>query len=519
MRGPPGPSDVFEQLLPCGAEVDGQSAISCCEAAAVAQGFRVASRTRRSVLLMPGPRGRALFPLCGPRRARGGHDPAAGRGITCEIVADEAGEGLALCVAAPSGKRGEAFVGAVTAKLSDLNSPSRQVSPRGEAPSQFPAPPGPAPGDFRREAAAYYYFSKLLLDQQQGPGLAAADFVKSFGERYAQVGLTVDQGGPMLACLGATDRLCRLVEEFLSEGAGAGAPSPASLAADPAALTELRPWLRQSVERCLFQRVGVPLWRLYEGRHSAEDAQFARKWRALRKVSDEQLIAALEVKQVFVGSDAFPVPAAPVRTSATQDSGGSDRDHSAPIGAEGADRDARSSADDAGSSLNRDESEPMTPSGLSLREASELTGSTRAETLSEVCSTVSSAPGCTGGPYERAAAALTQVEMALETGRGNTPSGVLEALALSQLEMKTCALEASGGMVELRTMDDILPVFIFVLCRTSLSRPFACSRYMGDALSKDQRMEAEGQQLQLLESAARYIAYEWDIESLVGELV
>lgn len=456
---------------------------------------------------------------CGPRRAGSNRDPAAGRGITCEIVVDEGGDGLALCVAAPSGKRGEAFVGAVTAKLSDLNAPSTQVTPRGDGPSMFPAPP--AHCDFRREAAAYYYFSKLLLDQRQGPGLAAADFVKSFGERYAQVGLTVDQGGPMLECLGATDRLCRLVEEFLSEGAGAGAPSPASLAADPAALTELRPWLRQSVERCVFQRVGVQLWRLYEGRQSAEDAQFARKWRALRKVSDAQLVAALEVNQVFVGATVVPVSTSPARSARS----GTAQE---PVGAggipstaraESADCDSQSAADEAGSSINRDEEGPATPLGAPLREASgsQLTGSTTADTLSEIGSTVSSAPGWTGGPYERAAAALTQVETALDAGRGNSPSGVLEALALSQLEMRTCALEASGGVAELRTMDDILPVFVFVLCRANLSRPFACSRFIGDALSRDQRTDTEGQQLQLLESAARYIAYEWDIQYLVGE--
>jgi hypothetical protein len=37
---------------------------------------------------------------------------------------------------------------------------------------------------------------------------------------------------------------------------------------------------------------------------------------------------------------------------------------------------------------------------------------------------------------------------------------------------------------ELYSMDDIMPVFILVLVRSSLSRPFASARFMYDALSQ-----------------------------------
>jgi len=65
-------------------------------------------------------------------------------------------------------------------------------------------------------------------------------------------------------------------------------------------------------------------------------------------------------------------------------------------------------------------------------------------------------------------------------------------------------------------MDDVMPVFIFVLVRSSLLRPFACASFMQDALSQDERLDSEGRAVLLLESAARYVAYDWDISELVS---
>merc|ERR1719410_2360456 len=118
------------------------------------------------------------------------------------------------------------------------------------------------------------------------------------------------------------------------------------------------------------------------------------------------------------------------------------------------------------------------------------------------------------GLYERAAAALSQIEVGLNSGQGCSPRQIVEALTLSQLEMKTCAFEASGGQAELNAMDDVMPLFIYVLARSSLVRPFACASFMQEALTQDERQESEGRAALLLESAARYIAYEWDLSIL-----
>jgi len=121
-------------------------------------------------------------------------------------------------------------------------------------------------------------------------------------------------------------------------------------------------------------------------------------------------------------------------------------------------------------------------------------------------------------PYSRAAAALLRVEAALRSGGAAmaTPHHAVEALAVAQLEMRACALEASGGRTELCSMDDILPLFVFVLLRSRLTCPHACARLLDDALSPDQRLDSEGRAVLLLESAARYITHDWDTQEVLG---
>lgn len=119
-----------------------------------------------------------------------------------------------------------------------------------------------------------------------------------------------------------------------------------------------------------------------------------------------------------------------------------------------------------------------------------------------------------GGVYERAAAALSQMEASVGEKSSCMPRDALEVLALSQLEMKTCALEASGGQAELQSMDDVMPLFVFVLVRSPLRRPLAFSRYMTDSLTQDERLESEGRAVLLLESAARHVAFDWDLGPL-----
>jgi len=92
----------------------------------------------------------------------------------------------------------------------------------------------------------------------------------------------------------------------------------------------------------------------------------------------------------------------------------------------------------------------------------------------------------------------------------------LEALLNAQVEMKACAFEASNGQAELDSMDDLLPLFVFLLLRSNLRAPLACAGLLQDALTADQRLDREGRAVILLDAAARYVAEEWDVSSVVN---
>jgi len=113
------------------------------------------------------------------------------------------------------------------------------------------------------------------------------------------------------------------------------------------------------------------------------------------------------------------------------------------------------------------------------------------------------------GLYDRAAAGLSQIEMELRSGRGCTPRRAIEEFMLTQLEFKECALQACNGQMDLSCTDDVLRLFVFVLLRSAMLHPFACWKYMQDAISTGEWSDAEAKVVSLLVSAARYVAYEW----------
>jgi len=512
------PSALLEATVNCGARVDNVLAMRACEAAAKECGFQVAARTRKSLVLMPGPK-RALFACLAPNMGGSSGPKAAGRGITAELVADDEGDGLAFAVATPQIGGGEAFVSALSQRLEDLcaaqtPSVSSTAAPATQQEQQNDST------RFKQEAQAYYYCSRMLCDTREVPGQAASEFVQDFVGRFAGLSptaLELGKGGPMMECSSAVDRLSRLVQEQL----GANDTSPSMQTMDVA--TEIGPWVKGAVEKCVFTRVGGPLLKLYESRHSAEDAQYEEKAEKLSSVESTALLDALGVPSEFRGwlqacsepscSSTSAGPTVTVSTAADEGAigGSSDTcDPGSPISPDSPQADKV--VEQVGGS---------TPSGAPADSTEHAIAGTLSAKRKELCGFIPDSL-CDAGPYERAAAALSQLEAPFAgNGRGRAASGgvvprdAVEALVLSQLEMKTCALESSSGKAELNSMDDIMPVFIFVLVRSTLSRPFACSRFMSDSLSQDQRLESEGRAVLLLESAARHVAYDWDIDDLV----
>lgn len=465
----------LKERLPCIA-LDNADAMQVVERVASDQNLLVAMRTRRSMVLMPVKRPSFLSCIAPGFAAPTGaaHAPlAGGAGITAELVPDEGGEGLALSVAMAHTKEGEAFVASLRKQLAEQGGSTPSASSHA-GPAGTPV----ASSHFKMEAQAYYCFSKMLYDVREEPGREAATFMQGFSDTLATLNPTAVSTA-MSDCVAGIDRLCRLIEKHIA--LADNSPSSARRFGVPSA-ADLQPWLRGSVERCVFSRVGAPLWRLYEERCSADDARYADKAGRLRAFGDRTLLDALEVRAELRG--VAQELRTPRRLSAH--SGG---------------RAGRS--EEEVRLVKMDDQDPMN---------SQRTRSTVASASDQAQSRFML--GTATSPYERASAALSQIELLFTKGHPCTPRELLEALTLSQLEMKTCALEASGGQSELYSMDDVMPVFIYVLVRSSLASPFACARLMGDALTQDERSEAEGRAVLLLESAARHVADDWDISTL-----
>jgi hypothetical protein len=291
-------------------------------------------------------------------------------------------------------------------------------------------------------------------------------------------------------CAGVASKLCNLLEDDLASIAES--TDIAARARQSAKLVEIRPWLRKSVERWLYGKVGPMLWRSYAGKHDSVDALYVTKRRALSLVSDEDLLEALEIPTAFRGHAA----------------------HSSqlPVDLLGTPPACLNTGED----LSEDEtSSPGSACGASW--SSNCSTAAETEDLSLRPRRGRPAAGHPQHPYRQAVQALQHVEAVLRGrhGHNSTPREALEALAMAQLEMKTCAFEASGGQSECCAMDDMLPLFIFVLVRSGVRHPLACARLLQDGLTQDEQAGGDGIATLLLESAARYVAEEWDIQDLL----
>jgi len=434
-------------------------------------GFAVATHSEHCLVLLPTPSLSWMRCLAPGQSHTPSQDPAAGRGVTVEFVPRGADGGrLLVCVVAARVGKGKAFLDEFRCRLKVAAHRAKLGSSGCESVHEEPAESG-----FLRDSVVYYHVSRLLCSPRTAVGATAADFVQGFRARYSIAprgpppttvsGRTV----PMAECLDAVNQLCQAVQDSWGDAATTEAVGPA-----PRAPTE--PRLRACVERHLFARVGPALWQIYSGLSAAEDARYEGRAAALRELGDAELLRMLEVRESLRGvATVLPLvkgglTAEDVVTEATRSTAaGSDEDEADVAGAEG------NCAD--GGSLGH---------GALEGEAADATVSRSV--------------------YQRAAAALSRVQDMLVAGHSGAPHEAMEALSLAQLEMRTCALEASGGQEELGATEDALPVFLFALLRSRLARPLACARLLSDALSSEEKLNSEGKAVRLLESAARRVA-------------
>lgn len=459
LQMPRPPSEILEARFSCNSWIDDAAALRACEISGSRCGFSIASRTQRSLVFMPGPRRKFMRCIGGTPGAS--HSAMSGKGMFVDVVRDNPASCLAIAVTTSQSPAGQAFVDDLEAHLQQLASRTPRFGNANADENEGGAEVffrGDSSAVFRLEAQAYYCTCKVLFDAETPPGSAVAEFTRDFATSCSAMSPTaLEQGRPMAICLATVDRLHSLLEEHLA----ALPPPPSSTTSGLVGAEQLRPWLRSSVERCLFGRVGGSLWQLYKSKSSAEDAQFAARTGTVAAKPDEVLLHLLEVRKEFCVLDFAPsedvlLPCSSSSTTvSTKDTDGLPSTELGPFYALG------------GFDVSGKET------------------------------------------YSRASAALSQVEVVLGSASGCIPRQALEALEFAQLEMKTCAFETSGGRVELVSMDDILPLFIFLLLRSSLASPLACARLLHDSLSSDERLSAGGRAVALLDAAARHVAFDW----------
>jgi hypothetical protein len=92
----------------------------------------------------------------------------------------------------------------------------------------------------------------------------------------------------------------------------------------------------------------------------------------------------------------------------------------------------------------------------------------------------------------------------------NSPNSILQRLLSILVSIKTEVLTGTRGSKELDSMDDIAPIFLFLVVSASdLRTPNAIYHYLLDTMPQDQRMETEGRAVALLEGATRIVLSEW----------
>jgi hypothetical protein len=117
--------------------------------------------------------------------------------------------------------------------------------------------------------------------------------------------------------------------------------------------------------------------------------------------------------------------------------------------------------------------------------------------------------------FVRAAGSLTELRSKTNLPF-STPKEGLEAIVMTQTQLKAAVLQATNGQRELQAMDDQIPLFIFVLLASDLTCPFAVWNLLFDSLTENQRMESDGRIVALLETAACYVTFEAEYQTLHG---
>ena len=110
--------------------------------------------------------------------------------------------------------------------------------------------------------------------------------------------------------------------------------------------------------------------------------------------------------------------------------------------------------------------------------------------------------------FEKSVSLINDLQHAFDSH--HTPNSILQRLLSILVSIKTEVLTGTKGSRELDSMDDIAPIFLFlVVSAPALRTPNSIYHYLLDTMPQDQRMETEGRAVALLEGATRIVLSEW----------
>lgn len=112
--------------------------------------------------------------------------------------------------------------------------------------------------------------------------------------------------------------------------------------------------------------------------------------------------------------------------------------------------------------------------------------------------------------YSRSIGMMNDLQRFFDQSAVVVPNSLLQRLLSILVSVKTEVLTGTQGQRELESMDDIAPIFLFVLLSAAeVQSPNALYHFCLDTMRPDQRMETEGRTVALLEGATRLVINDW----------
>ncbi len=114
--------------------------------------------------------------------------------------------------------------------------------------------------------------------------------------------------------------------------------------------------------------------------------------------------------------------------------------------------------------------------------------------------------------FDRSIALMNDLQRSFDSSAVIIPNTFVQRLLSILVSVKTEVLTGTLGQKELESMDDIAPIFLFILISASeIKSPNALYHLLQDTMRPDHRLETEGRTVALLEGATRLVINDWSL--------